>query len=70
METQYFLESNQIFVPVFFFLGYERSKDKDKCPLKDKTGIGQKALVSLRSHLRALWPHLRHLITFFPPRFY
>lgn len=32
-------------------LGYELSKDKDKCPLKDKTGIGQKALVCLRSSL-------------------
>ncbi len=49
LESQIFLESNQCFVPGLFFSGYEQSKDKDKCLLKDKTGVRQKVLVSLRS---------------------
>lgn len=50
LESQIFLESNQRFLPVFFS-GYEQSKDKDKCLLKDKTGVKQKVLVCLCGRL-------------------
>ncbi len=64
LESQILLESNQRFLPVFS--GYEQSKDKDKCLLKDKTGVRQKVLVCLCLSSQSLVASLASLAHFFP----